>query len=275
MQSPKDEIMNFAEKASLLLRIPPRLIASWWVSENGWVWRTDNNPGNISYTGEGNPDPIGVFAGVVEVQSNKACVYKDPAYGVNAFVLLLELPLSAKELTLTSFELRNAKDVKEMCQLIGRSNWASSHYQPVDSQGIPIVDSWQGESIWQVYTCQDMNDWYGVLDLPELTKVIAETPTVKTTHSRSYVVIRGETLDSISKRFLIPVEVLVAANGIKNANEITVGEVINIPLTIRVRVGDTLTKIADQNGTTIQEIVSLNHIQNPNFIRTGQTLYVL
>ena len=273
MQLPKDEIMNFAEKASLLLRIPPRLIASWWVSENGWVWRTDNNPGNISYTGEGNPDPIGVFAGVVDVQQNKVCTYRNPADGVNAFVLLLELPLSAKELTLTSIELRNAKDVQEMCRLIGDSNWATSHYQPVDSQGIPVVGSWRGESIWEVYTCQDMNSWYGVLD-PASNQQAMEKPLDKKIY-RTYDVVKGDTLDSISKRVLIPIEILMAANGIKNANEITIGEVINIPVMIRVKSGDTLTKIADQYGTTVQEIVSLNHIQNPNFIKTGQTLYVI
>ena len=259
MQSQDNEIVNLAEKASLLLRIPPRLIASWWIAENGWTWRADNNPGNISYTGEGNSDPIGVFAGVVDVQPNKVCTYKNAADGVNAFVLLLELPLSAKDLTLTAQELRG-KTITEMCQLIGDSNWAASHYRT----------TWNGGSIYDVYTCADMDAWYGPLDLPKTT----ELP-VKKVYSRTYLIVRGDTLDYIAKRFLIPIEILVRANHIVNANEISVGEVINLPLVIRVKSGDTLTKIAEQNDTTVAEIVSLNHIQNPDFIRTGQILYVL
>ena len=39
-----------------------------------------------------------------------------------------------------------------------------------------------------------------------------------------------------------------------------------------VQKGDTLSKIAKQNNTTVDELVRLNNIRNPNLIRTGQTL---
>lgn len=43
---------------------------------------------------------------------------------------------------------------------------------------------------------------------------------------------------------------------------------------ITVQPGDTLTSIASKYGTTVSEIVRLNDIKDPNFIRAGEKLYV-
>lgn len=42
--------------------------------------------------------------------------------------------------------------------------------------------------------------------------------------------------------------------------------------TITVQSGDTLSKLAVQNGTTVRSLVSINKISNPNLIRVGQKL---
>jgi N-acetylmuramoyl-L-alanine amidase len=44
--------------------------------------------------------------------------------------------------------------------------------------------------------------------------------------------------------------------------------------THKVKAGDTVYKVSKQYGTTIDSIVSLNHIKNPNLIYVGQTLQV-
>lgn len=48
----------------------------------------------------------------------------------------------------------------------------------------------------------------------------------------------------------------------------------NIYKTITIIRGDTLNKIANEYGTTVQELVSINNILNPNLIYTGNTLKV-
>ncbi|WP_339174428.1 LysM domain-containing protein [Anoxybacillus sp. FSL W8-1294] len=41
-----------------------------------------------------------------------------------------------------------------------------------------------------------------------------------------------------------------------------------------VKKGDALTKIAKKYGTTVQNLVKLNNIKNPDLIRVGQKLRV-
>lgn len=77
------------------------------------------------------------------------------------------------------------------------------------------------------------------------------------------------------------------ATGDQTGNEITVrpyynhpwtavlrfgGQSITTPSSYTVKVGDTLFGIALANGTTIQELVRLNGITNPNVIAPGQVL---
>jgi len=40
-----------------------------------------------------------------------------------------------------------------------------------------------------------------------------------------------------------------------------------------VRPGNTLSGIALRYGTTVNELVRINNIANPNFIRVGQAIY--
>ncbi len=79
--------------------------------------------------------------------------------------------------------------------------------------------------------------------------------------------------------------------GIRNVNLIFTGEVLRIDVTrslseiqdnefetnhviYTVRRGNTLTSIANRFGVTIQSIVRLNNIRNPNLIFTGERLRI-
>ena len=53
---------------------------------------------------------------------------------------------------------------------------------------------------------------------------------------------------------------------------IVAGEQIGNPNAYVIKPGDNLTKIADQFGTTVPELVRLNNIRNPNVIIAGETL---
>ncbi len=111
----------------------------------------------------------------------------------------------------------------------------------------------------------------------------------------SYVVSPGDTLTAIAARYGVSTSALARANGISNPNRIYVGQKLVIPGasnagsspaapkppsqapatgTYIVQAGDTLSKIAARYGTTVQKLMSLNGLTNPNLIWVGQRLKV-
>ena len=96
----------------------------------------------------------------------------------------------------------------------------------------------------------------------------------------------GETLSQIAIEYNTSYQYLAKINNIANPNLIYVGQRIYVPsidtndindtshkLYI-VQKGNTLTYISNLFGVTIDEIVSLNNIKNPNLIYTGEILRI-
>ncbi len=93
----------------------------------------------------------------------------------------------------------------------------------------------------------------------------------------------GDTLSRIARRFGANVDTLVALNGIADPHWIYAGDILLVPgqggwagpaFDYTVVRGDTLYEIAKRYGTTVKALASLNGIDNPNFIRAGQTLLI-
>jgi LysM repeat protein len=105
-----------------------------------------------------------------------------------------------------------------------------------------------------------------------------------TTDADTYVVGWGDTLNSIAQRYGTTVAAIVEANGVSNPNLIYVGQRLSIPGTSSVptgdsgvyvvQSGDTLSTIAARYGTTVNQLVQMNGLSNPNFIVVGQRLAV-
>ena len=101
-----------------------------------------------------------------------------------------------------------------------------------------------------------------------------------------YVVRAGDTLSAIARRFHTTVQALVAANGLANPNVIVVGQVLDVPApdpghTVAqpahshvVSAGETLTALAREFHTSVDQLVALNHLANPDRIFVGQVLLV-
>ena len=101
-----------------------------------------------------------------------------------------------------------------------------------------------------------------------------------------YTVQSGNTLSGIAEEYGTTVNTLVALNGISNPNLIYVGQVLKIPVsgsestsnstvtTYTVQSGDTLSGIALKFGTTVNHLVAINGISNPNLIYVGQVLKI-
>jgi LysM repeat protein len=104
-----------------------------------------------------------------------------------------------------------------------------------------------------------------------------------------HVVQPGENLFRISLRYGTTVQAIAAANGIVNPSRIYVGQRLVIPgaaaapsstATVTgynvyvVQRGDTLSRIARRFGTTVQDLVAINGIANPNLVHVGQQLSI-
>ena len=122
-----------------------------------------------------------------------------------------------------------------------------------------------------------------VSSVPEEQK--PSNPSESSTLVTTYTVQSGDTLSEIAARYGTTVNELMSLNGISNPNLIYPGEVLRIPgrvsesssssLTIyKVQSGDTLSEIAARYGTTVNELMSLNGISNPNLIYPGEVLRI-
>ena len=107
----------------------------------------------------------------------------------------------------------------------------------------------------------------------------------------TYTVQRGNTLSGIALRFGTTVAEIAGLNGIRNPNLIFTGEVLKIDTTrallqitndsydtnhiiYTIKGGNTLTQIARMFDVTINSIVRLNGIRNPNLIFAGERLRI-
>lgn len=107
------------------------------------------------------------------------------------------------------------------------------------------------------------------------------------TGSITYTVQRGNTLSQIARAYGVTVSHIVEMNGIQNPNLIYPGEKLRITESTNttlnpvlqnnyytVQRGDTLSGIARRYGVTVQYLVNLNGIRNPNLIYSGQLIKV-
>ncbi len=126
--------------------------------------------------------------------------------------------------------------------------------------------------------------------LVSTSSLVSAAPEMEThsTGSTVHIVQWGENLSLIAMRYGVTTSAIAQANGIANPNFIYAGQRLTIPGassspattpsgasgTYVVRAGDTLSGIAYRLGTTVNTLVSLNGLINPNLVYVGQTLKV-
>ena len=113
----------------------------------------------------------------------------------------------------------------------------------------------------------------------------------------TYIVQSGDTLSKIAQENNLTYQELAEYNGIADPNKIEIGQVITIPSNLEesttvqeensqstaqettdvsyiVQSGDTLSKIAQENNLTYQELAEYNGIENPNILNVGQEIKI-
>lgn len=113
--------------------------------------------------------------------------------------------------------------------------------------------------------------------------------TPSNTESVEYTVQSGDTLSAIARRYGTTVQELVDINNIQNPDLIYPGERLRIltnstipgneergtgSITYTVQRGNTLSQIAREYHVSVEHIVELNDIENPNLIYPGQKLRI-
>ncbi len=93
-----------------------------------------------------------------------------------------------------------------------------------------------------------------------------------------HVVQSGETIDFIARKYNVPKERMIRENGIKNPENLVIGQTIVITYpkrTYLVKEGDSLRSISEKEGISLKELIRNNpFLINREFIYPGETLII-
>ncbi len=126
-----------------------------------------------------------------------------------------------------------------------------------------------------------------LLVVPTLGRTIPAQAAHAQQQATVHVVRAGETLTAIARAYHVTVEAIARANNLLNPDCIYAGQRLVIPAgapyvpppatggcEYLVQPGDTLSKVAQRYGTTVQAIMAANGLSNPDYIAIGQKLII-
>lgn len=152
------------------------------------------------------------------------------------------------------------------------SNWAGWQY--TDKGEIPGISSYV-----------DRDKFTNEVFLSDASEV-PNVPTENPDENEGYTTITiryGDTLSELAIEYNTTVERLVELNNIANPNLIYAGATLIVPTSdpsdtttqiYVVQYGDTLSQIALEYGTTVENLAAINNIQNVNLIYIGQIIKI-
>lgn len=110
-----------------------------------------------------------------------------------------------------------------------------------------------------------------------------------------HTVVAGDTVGKIAERYGVTIEAIAQANNLANVNTLDVGQQLLIPLSGEtpaeeegageeepageerihvVRAGETLFRIGQAYGFTVEELVTYNNLANPDRLEVGQQIRI-
>ena len=117
----------------------------------------------------------------------------------------------------------------------------------------------------------------------EIQKKVNEKLSSNLSKEIEYQVKVGDTLSKIASLYHMTYQELASYNHLSNPNQIYPNQIIKIPQTKNnsnpsnyyiIKKGDALSKIAKENNTTVENLVKINNIKNPNLIYVGQKIRI-
>jgi murein DD-endopeptidase MepM/ murein hydrolase activator NlpD len=109
--------------------------------------------------------------------------------------------------------------------------------------------------------------------------VLASLSSLLAAEDRVHVLKKGDTLYGIARSYGVPYEDLIAANGIRDANKIKIGQKIRIPgdkatTKHRVEKGETFYGIAREYGVPLAQLLEANGLDKKSLLKVGDTLLI-
>lgn len=195
--------------------------------------------------------------------------------------------LTKKELVIYS-DASNARDIfsKELAEKYPL--WIAEY----DVQRPENNENWSQWVGWQYTSKGRVDGISGYTDRDYFTKdiLLSDSSSIPESESKpispddtiEIIVKQGDTLSYIAGEYKTTVQRIEELNKIQNPNLIYIGERLLVPevgaqkeeVEYIVKKGDTLNRIAKEYGVSVNDIVELNKIQNPNLIYIGQKLII-
>lgn len=201
--------------------------------------------------------------------------------------------LTGKE-TIIYSDLSNSQDIFQLSE--NYPVWISYYGNYVELENINTDwRKWQGQQYTDIgnisgisgYVDRDLFTAEILLDDNSKIIEIESDDTKINSHRIEYIVKSEDTLWAISKEYNTSVIEIANLNEIENPNIINIGERLTIITNTNfkpihslgktfytVKSGDTLYALASKFNTTVEKIVELNNIKNPNYIYIGQRLRI-
>ena len=177
----------------------------------------------------------------------------------------------------------------------GGSNPGSGNYTVKPGETLSEIAERYGTSVQRLMqlnglrSAQDL--WAGSrIQVPGAGSAPTSTGARTTTVNANYTVKQGETLSELAERYGTSVQRLMELNNLRSAQDLWAGSRIQVPVTRtaaapkpkpavnknatqhKVQSGETLSVIAQRYGVSMQNLIAINNISNPNQVEVGQTL---
>ena len=177
----------------------------------------------------------------------------------------------------------------------GGSNPGSGNYTVKPGETLSEIAERYGTSVQRLMqlnglrSAQDL--WAGSrIQVPGAGSAPTSTGARTTTVNANYTVKQGETLSELAERYGTSVQRLMELNNLGSAQDLWAGSRIQVPVTRtaaapkpkpavnknatqhKVQSGETLSVIAQRYGVSMQNLIAINNISNPNQVEVGQTL---
>ena len=180
----------------------------------------------------------------------------------------------------------------------GGSNPGSGNYTVKPGETLSEIAERYGTSVqrlMQLNGLRSAQDLWACsrIQVPGAGSAPTSTGARTTTVNANYTVKQGETLSELAERYGTSVQRLMELNNLGSAQDLWAGSRIQVPVTRtaaapkpkpavnknatqhKVQSGETLSVIAQRYGVSMQNLIAINNISNPNQVEVGQTLKLL
>ena len=185
----------------------------------------------------------------------------------------------SKKLGVTPDELKNANNLTSSLLKVGQVLKIPS--EEIISESVYTVKS--GDSLYKI--AQQHNTT--VDEIKKLNNLssnllsigqVLKLPEKEITEENSYIVKRGDNLYKIAQQNNTTVGELMSLNNLSTTS-LSIGQVLKLPVALStqefytVKKGDSLYKIAQQNNTTVDELIRLNNLSS-TLLNIGQRIRI-